>query len=102
MARSALYLCGTPNEHCTGSKYTITSNANMPSKAHSSRDEAFRCYKRHLLRLGYTQVGSREFQAPNGGRVLVLSKKSRFGGRLRSGKENNRYMHDNCKGTITG
>jgi len=56
-------------------------------KAHNSAPEAFKCHARYLIKvLGYEQVGSREFRPPDGGPILVLTKKCRFGGVLRKGK----------------
>lgn len=46
----------------------------------------------HLKAQGYIPVGAREFLTPGGGPVLVLSKKSKFGGRLRNGKLGERLM----------
>lgn len=47
---------------------------------------------RYLQRQGYERVGPREFAAPDGGPVRVLTKKCRFGARLRPGKEHARFM----------
>lgn len=45
------------------------------------------CYSRYLTNvLGYTKINKREFRPPNGGPIEMLSKESRFGTRLRSGK----------------
>jgi hypothetical protein len=55
-------------------------------KAHGSSEQAFKCYEQYLLRNGYKKIGSREFQPIAGGPVMVLTKKSHFGGRLRKGK----------------
>lgn len=84
-------LCGTPEKFCTGSGTGVSKGISGGSaikrhKLHSSGDDAFRCYKQFLInQRGCVEVGSREFRLPEGG-VLVLTKKSRFGGRLRSGK----------------
>jgi hypothetical protein len=77
-------LCGTPNRDCTGGRY-VTDQL-LPSKAHGNRDEAFRCKVRYLKLQGYEQIGPREFRPPNGGPIEVLTKRSRFGARLRQGK----------------
>ena len=42
--------------------------------------------RKHLLSLGYKAVGSRAFSPPDGGPIVILTKKTRFGGRLRRGK----------------
>lgn len=78
------YLCGNPTAECGGST-CIISGANV-TKAHSSSEEAFKCFARNLIRKGYTKVGEREYKAPNDGAILLLTKKSRFGTPLRKGK----------------
>lgn len=90
MSRKYRVLCGTPLVHCQGSSYT-TDQA-LPKKSHSSHLEAFKCYANYLMKVeGYTQIGPREFRK-DGHPVRVLTKKTRFGGRLRAGKEGSRYM----------
>jgi len=97
------YLCGTPTEHCNGSKYTT--DQRLPKKCHGSTTEAFRCYRRYLIKvMGFTSIGPREFINPENGRCRVLTKKIRFGARLRPGKENG-FMPDGSTGlagVITG
>lgn len=85
--------CGTPIDTCNGSMVTLNAawtpdgNKNKKSgKVHASHEEAFRCYCRHLISIGYERVGKREF-ALNGGPVLVIDKPSRFGAEFRKGKE---------------
>jgi len=78
------YLCGVPREHCRGALVTAPHKAGM--KVHGSSTEAFNCMTKYLLKQGYTRVGGREFRPPNGGPIRVLTKKSRFGGALRRGK----------------
>jgi hypothetical protein len=58
-------------------------------KLHGTREEAFRCYCAHLQRQGYERVGQREFSL-NGGPVLVIDKRSRFGSPFRGGKESDK------------
>lgn len=108
MSKKFVIVCNTPKEYCTGSSY-ITDQHIHP-KAHGSRAEAFRCHARYLKKVeGYTQIGSREFRPNDGGPVLVMSKKSRYGSRLRRGKgesgrvEASRYMPGGTRtrGTIT-
>ena len=89
MASKRWYVCGVPRDICTGGTIARASariTKDGPNKAHGSPLEAFRCKKRHLLLQGYEAVGQREFRKPGGG-IVVLTKKSRFGARLRSGKE---------------
>ena len=97
-------LCGVPVASCGGTGY-VTKQQISP-KAHGSRDEAFRCMRRHLIAQGYVPIGPREFRPPDGGCILVLTKKSRFGGRLRTGKRaeggttTSRFMPDRGAGII--
>lgn len=84
-------LCGVPKDNCQGSSYT-TGQQLETNRAHTSHVEAFKCYANYLVKhQGYTQIGSREFRK-DGHPVLVLTKKIRFGGRLRTGKEGSRYQ----------
>lgn len=92
------YLCGVEYSECSGSYVTTPSG---PRKAHGSSEEAFKCMAAYLLRQGFTQVGGREFAAPNNGPIRVLTKKSRFGFPLRPGKEN-RWMHRRFPGGGVG
>jgi len=92
MSRQSRILCGVPQEYCAGGRL-ITDQMLGTNKCHSSRSEAFRCKVDYLVNvLGYEQIGSREFSPSDGGPVLVLTKKMRFGGLLRSGKEGTRFM----------
>jgi hypothetical protein len=94
------HLCGTPKEYCTGS-YTSASNGLSKGggcKAHGTPQDAFKCYAKHLISQGYTQIGSREFAAPNNGPIVFLTKKSRFGARCRGGKAE-RFMPEGYQGT---
>lgn len=101
MGAKYVVLCGVPEQHCVGGKLGPTQSFYRGSKkCHASRVEAFRCYVRYLREQGYERVGPREFAAPNGGPVRVLTKKSRFGGLLRAGKENTRRMYKNAKGIV--
>ncbi len=89
-------LCGTPKEHCTGG--VLQTDQQFPTnKCHSSHEDAFRCYVRYLVQeLGYIRIGGHEFLEP-GVTVHVISKKSRFGGLLVTGKEHKRYMPEKRK-----
>jgi hypothetical protein len=92
------WLCGTPSHECTGGGAVLAPGiAAHVSKVHNSPSEAFRCYVRWLKSQGYEAVGQREFRPPDGGPILVLTKKCRFGGRLRSGKMG-RYMQTTYSG----
>lgn len=86
------WLCGTPKEYCSGGSFVMADSVNRTTtQAHNSPSEAFDCYKHYLLRTGHEMIGPREFRPPDGGPILVLTKKSRFGARLREGKFG-RYM----------
>ncbi len=81
------YVCGVNPSECSGA--VLQTSAGLRGKivkAHGSPLEAFRCKRRDLLRQGYKEVGMREFSPPDGGPILVLTKKSRFGAALRGGK----------------
>lgn len=95
MSRNQKYICGTPLEYCSGGsvllpKYSV--------KAHNSPEEAFACFRRYLIReMRYIAVAgcNRSFRPPDGGPVLVLTKKARYGGILRTGKaDTDRYKRD--------
>lgn len=78
------YMCGTPADTCGGGKM----ETNMGwQNVHSSPQDAFKCYRRWLIKQGYTLVGTRELRPPNGGPILVLTKPSHFGGEMRGGKK---------------
>ena len=101
MAKSYGVICGVPAHHCTGG--TLQTDQQLgTTKVHSSHEEAFRCYSRYLTRVkGYKRIGPREFAPPDGGPVLVLTKKSRFGAHLRKGKEG-RLMPKRGAGIVNG
>jgi hypothetical protein len=81
------HICGTPGEYCIGSYTGTSSGLGKNRKMHGSPQQAFTCYAHYLIEnLKYTQIGPREFAAPNNGPVLVLTKKSKFGARCRGGK----------------
>ncbi len=85
------YLCGVPAENCSGSVLKQTSSGlkgkKSASRFHVTSIDAHKCMGRHLVRdQGCTQIGQREFASPDGGPVHLLSKKSKFGGKLRMGK----------------
>jgi len=94
MSKAGTYLCGVPFEHCMAPMKDCSASLRDRHyrtgalKAHSSRDESFRCCVHYLTKvLGYKRVGGREFSPPDGGPIRVLTKKIRFGGRLRGGKQ---------------
>jgi hypothetical protein len=79
------YLCGVPSDKCTGGMTGVSNGLKKAGKTHGSPAEAHKCYSKWLLSQGYTQVGPREY-SKNGGPILLLTKKSKFGARLRGGK----------------
>lgn len=81
------YVCGVEAAECTGALASTSAGLRGKIiKAHGSSNEAFKCKRRSLIASGYEEVGPREFRPPGGGPILVLTKKSRFGAALRSGK----------------
>lgn len=80
------HTCGVPKELCNGGTVLTNKSLGGSIKAHGTSEEAFKCHKRYLLSQGYEQIGSRDFRPPDGGPILILSKKSKFGGKLRKGK----------------
>lgn len=99
MSRVNMFLCGTPKEQCGGSLLPTSDKWKGSPKGHGSRQDAMRCYTRYLKSIGYQQLGTREFAPPDGGPVLVLSKVTRFGGRMRKGKEK-RVMPKDGSGVV--
>lgn len=81
------YLCPTPHAHCLGSLAVLSSSLDKKHlKKHNSPDEAKRCYTRYLVGiLGCERLTASEYRHPNGP-IEVLTKTSRFGARLRTGK----------------
>lgn len=94
--RGNKFACGVPTLECIGSPSQVSNGLSKSPKTHGSPEQAFSCYVSYLLRSGYKQVGPREF-CKDGGPVVVLTKKSRFGARLRGGK-GERFMPDQMLG----
>ena len=95
------FLCPTPREECTGK--TVSMNnffcQSKNAKVHASPQAAFTCYCHYLDKTGHERLSVREYRRPNGGGILLLTKQSRFGTKVRLGKEGNRYMvlkHSGC------
>lgn len=103
MSSKYVVLCGVPNEHCSGSKL-VTDHNGFPSKCHTSHSQAYKCYVKYLIKvLGYRRSDSaRTFLPPVGSDeyARVLTKQSRFGGRLRLGKEGTRFQAQRSNGMI--
>lgn len=94
-------LCGVPDLHCSGGKYMT--DQQLPAKAHSSHKQAYECMVHYLTTVkGYTRLqSSRTFKPPDDGPCIVLTKQSRYGERLRSGKEG-RFEPKVGRGVIIG
>lgn len=84
MARKII--CGTPRQFCCGTMTKANKSLNSGIMTHATPQEAFKCYAHFLLKTGHTQVGNREFAPDNGGPIVILTKKCRFGAPLRPGK----------------
>ena len=83
------YMCGVPSQYCSGTTVVVNHALRgvTTEKVHSYPEDAFKCHARYLVKvLGYTRVGNREFVLDSSSPIRVLTKKSRFGGRLRQGK----------------
>jgi hypothetical protein len=73
------------------------------TRSHTTPEEAFYCYRGWLKRQGYTQIeGSRMMRPPDGGPIEILTKKSRYGTRLRSGKEGRVMANIRHGGIVVG
>lgn len=105
MSKTNRYVCGVPGIHCSGGHVTTDQQINS-GKAHVTPSEAFNCMARYLVRqCGYKRVGGREFDPQDGGPIRVLTKRSRYGGKMKLGKEG-RYMPEESnagnRGVIAG
>jgi hypothetical protein len=89
------YTCGVPSAQCGGGKFGTSAGLSSTSQnhGHETPQEAFQCRRAYLIACGYTPVGSRAFQPPpdKGTEILILTKPSRFGGKMRGGK-GKRYL----------
>lgn len=78
-------LCQTPPEHCTGKVEEASHGLLLHQRAHQSHDDAFRCYVHYLVHVqGYQRLDSRAYHRP-GEPVLVVTKRSHYGARMRTG-----------------
>lgn len=86
MSSQQRFLCGTPDSNCTGG-ITHTDQHFNSKKCHTSRREALRCYRNYLINVAKFQpISPRELVNPESGRIRILPKRSKFGGKLRAGK----------------
>lgn len=98
------FYCGVPTKQCQGS--TIIQNRGLTGKiarGHVTNEEAFECYRRWLISQGYERIGPREYALP-GEPILILTKRTKFGTRMRLGKsqegKGSRYMPRSGGGLI--
>lgn len=78
------WACGVPVANCDGGSL-LSARLRGQVKYHGSPRDARNCYIRHKLENGYTRFDAGTLEAPDG-RLLILTKESRFGARLRAGK----------------
>lgn len=83
------YECSVPKGDCSGGEKQVEPRARL-ARVHDSPEEVKACIRAYLLQQGYTAGRNREFTPPDGGPVLVISK--RPGMALRRGKEGTRWM----------
>lgn len=97
---STKYLCGVPQQNCSGSGGIVSKSIQGAPKLHNTPQEALRCHARYLVQQGYEKIGPREFRPADGGPIRLLTKPSHFGARLRPGKGNRNMPTHNRAGTI--
>jgi len=90
-------LCGVPTPSCTGSTVKMLKSWHGHWKAHNGHADAFACYRRYLLSLGYVALSSREFEPPDGGPIRLLTRQGKFGAELRKGKRPDQGSDTNNK-----
>ena len=96
------WMCGVPEAHCNGAMTKVNARLRGACKTHGSPEQAFECRAKYLVNVeGYEKIGAREFRR-EGEPVLVLTKKSRYGARLRTGKMNERVQPRRGSGVIIG
>lgn len=95
-------LCGVPFYECQGDQGKLSPGLASGLKSHATPEEAFRCHRAWLLRQGYKPLGGREFESPHDGRIVVLTRKRRFGAVLRGGKEGRHMPAQFLGGAIVG
>ena len=91
------FACPTPGVECNGS--AVKAEHGTPGamvNIHKTPGEVLACEARFLVSHGYKRLGSRAFESPNGGPVLILSKKP--GIRVQAGKEGGRVRAKGIKG----
>jgi hypothetical protein len=91
MSTKIKVLCSVPEEYCNGTRL-VTDQGFHTCKAHTSHCDAFRCMCAYLVKIGFKRVSSREFVNPENGYTRVLTRQTKFGGLLVTGKEKTRFM----------
>lgn len=90
-----MFVCGTPAKCCTGK-----TNPKDGNSFHGTQDQVRACVVNYYVNtLGYTKISPRELQAPNGGPILVLSKRPV---RAKPGKADNTWMGRDQNGALVG
>jgi hypothetical protein len=77
-------VCPVPMASCSGAVLDA-GNCAKRVKYHQTHDEVLNCEGRHLVAQGYTRLSRKEYRPPNGGEILLLSRKP--GARVRKGKQ---------------
>lgn len=97
-----VHLCGVPKEFCSGGLAQLSNSLKgRGMMAHQTPMESFKCHANYLLKTGYVRLSSREFQKKEGGPILILTKPSRFGSRMRPGKGTRSMPSNRTGGTIS-
>ena len=82
------FTCGVPRNECNGAEVQLTNSLKSTGiKVHGTSEQAFNCHVRYLLKQGYKRLGTREFTKDDDSPILILNKKSHFGGVFRQGKK---------------
>ncbi len=95
-----MYFCGTPPNKCCGSLARLSHGMKMGSKVHVTAEDAWRCTAAHLVSEGYIPRRNNVFEDPKTGYLRMLGKKSKFGARLRGGKEGRHMSSGHTHGTM--
>lgn len=98
----SIVACPTPHEHCSGGKMATNQSLQSASiRFHQTHRDAYNCYRRYLIRVRECEdMGNREFRCPDSEWRIFLTKKSRFGERVRLGKEGSRWMPRSGRGLV--
>jgi hypothetical protein len=64
------FVCPVPNAKCSG-----TPDKNRRYTFHGTPEAVRKCQQQYLIKQGYKKLNPREYEDPETGRVLVLSKR---------------------------